>query len=92
MADRGLPFVVRCPVIPGFNDDPQDMDALFRFLNALPGVKHMDLLPYHRLGESKYTMLGRDYALREVKPLARQSLEILAQVANKRGLEVRIVM
>ncbi len=92
MAGLGIPFAVRCPVIPGFNDDPQDMDALFRFVNTLPGVTHIDLLPYHRLGESKYTMLGRGYALRGVKPLARQDVESLAQGANKRGLEVHIVM
>ncbi len=92
MAGLGFPLAIRCSVIPGFNDDPQDMDALFRFTKTLPGVKHIDLLPYHRLGESKYTMLGRDYALRGVKPLARQDLESLAQAANKRGLEVRIVM
>lgn len=92
MAGLGLPLAMRYPVIHGFNDDPQDMDALFRFVKTLPGGKHIDLLPYHRLGESKYTMLGRDYALRQVKPLARQDLEGLVQMANKRGLEVRIVM
>ncbi len=92
MAGLGHPFTVRYPVIPGFNDDPQDMDALFRFVNTLPGNKHLDLLPYHRLGESKYAMLGRDYALREVKPLARPNLEGLIQAANKKGLKARILM
>lgn len=92
MAGLGRPFTVRYPVIPGFNDDPKDTDALFDFVNTLPGNKHLDFLPYHRLGESKYAMLGRDYALRELKPLARQNLEGLVQAADKRGLKARIVM
>ena len=92
IAGRGLPISIRYTVIPGFNDDPQDREALFRFIETLPGVKHIDLLPYHRLGESKYTMLGRDYALRQVKTLARQDLEGWVQGAQQRNLEVHIIV
>lgn len=92
MAGLGFAVDIRYPVIPGFNDDPQEIDALFRFVTSLPGINQIDLLPYHRLGESKYSMLGRDYALKGINPLSRQNLENLAQGANKRDLEVRIVM
>lgn len=91
IANLGVPLTVRCPVVPGFNDNPHDMEVLFRFVANLPGVKQVDLIPYHRLGESKYAMLGRDYALKEVRPPARQDLERLTQLANRRGLEVNIV-
>jgi pyruvate formate lyase activating enzyme len=91
IAGLGVPIVIRYPVIPGLNDTPEALDALFRFASTLPGLKHIELLPYHRLGESKYTMLGRDYALRGAKPMSRRSLESLVQGANKRGQEVRIV-
>jgi pyruvate formate lyase activating enzyme len=90
IADLGFPLAIRYPVIPGFNDDPKDMDALFHFSKTLSGVTHLDLLPYHRLGESKYAMLGRDYPLGKLKPPTGQCLESLAQAAEKRGLEVRI--
>jgi len=92
MAGLGCPLVIRYAVIPGFNDGPEDREAFFRFTKTLPGVKRIDLLPYHRLGESKYTMLGRDYTLRQVKPLARQDLESWVQGAKQRGLEVHIIM
>jgi len=91
IASLGAPLAVRCPVVPGFNDDSHDIDVLFHFVANLPGVKQVDLLPYHRLGESKYAMLGRDYTLKEVRPPARQDLERLTQVANRQGLEVNIV-
>jgi pyruvate formate lyase activating enzyme len=92
MARLGLPLAIRYPVIPGFNDGPQDREALFGFTETLPGVSHINLLPYHRLGESKYAMLGRDYALKQAKPLARQDLEIWVQGGKQRGLEVRVIM
>jgi len=91
IANLEVPLTMRCPVVPGFNDAPHDMDVLFRFVANLPGVKQVDLIPYHRLGKPKYAMLGRDYVLKEVRPPARQNLERLTQVANRRGLEVNIV-
>ena len=92
VARIGLPLAIRYPVIPGLNDGPQDREALFDFTETLPGVRRVDLLPYHRLGESKYAMLGRDYALKQAKPLARQDLESWVQRAKQRSLEVRVVM
>ena len=92
LANLGVSLTVRCPVVPGFNDKSRDMDRLFHFVANLPGVKQIDLLPYHRLGGPKYTMLGCDYALKEVKPPTRQDLERLTQVANRQGLEVNIIV
>jgi pyruvate-formate lyase-activating enzyme len=37
IADLGFPLAIRYPVIPGFNDDPKDMDALFIFQNPVRG-------------------------------------------------------
>jgi len=90
IADLGFPLAIRYPVIPGFNDDPKEMEALFDFTKTLRGMKHLDLLPYHRLGESKYAMLGRNYPLGKLKPPAGQHLESLAQAGKKQGFEVRI--
>jgi pyruvate formate lyase activating enzyme len=92
MAGLGFPIAIRYPVIPGFNDGPEDREALFRFTKTLPGVKRIDLLPYHRLGETKYKMLGRNYALKQLKPLACQDLEVWVQGGKQRGLDVRIII
>jgi pyruvate formate lyase activating enzyme len=92
MAGLGLPLAIRYAVIPGFNDGPDDRAALFRFTDTLLGVKRVELLPYHRLGESKYTMLGRDYALKQLKPVASQDLEVWVQGGKQRGLEVHIII
>lgn len=92
MAGLGLPVAIRYAVIPGFNDGPDDREALFRFTDTLPGVQRVELLPYHRLGESKYAMLGRDYGLKQLKPAASQDLEVWVQGGKQRGLEVHIII
>ena len=56
------PIRIRVPLIPGFNDAPEAVRAIVAFvkkeLNSVP----IDLLPYNRLGESKYELLERDYS------------------------------
>lgn len=57
-----LPKLVRTPVIPGFNDTVEAIAEIVDFLKNKPGVRY-ELLPYHRLGQSKYNALGRAYPL-----------------------------
>lgn len=57
MLDRGASVIVRVPIIPGVNDDEKDITAIRDYLSPYPDCK-IELLPYHRLGENKYTALG----------------------------------
>ena len=59
-----LPIRVRTPVIPGFNDTAEDIQAIVEFLKDYD-VEY-ELLPYHRLGTQKYTNLGLDYPLADI--------------------------
>lgn len=55
-----LPIAVRTPVIPGFNDSEEAVAAILEFIKGKPNVSY-ELLPYHRLGQSKYESLSREY-------------------------------
>ncbi len=50
--------ILRCPVIPGFNDTVENFSALAGFLRQRNRPRRVELLPYHRLGENKYAALG----------------------------------
>lgn len=76
------PLVLRCPVIPGFNDDNENILATARFAGSLAGVK-FELLPYHRLGEDKYGNLGRAYSLAGMLPLAGERMQALRELAGE---------
>jgi pyruvate formate lyase activating enzyme len=58
----GLDKWVRTPVIPGFNDAPEDVRDILAFLHHRPNVR-FKALPYHRFGEEKYRALGRPYEI-----------------------------
>ncbi len=58
---------VRIPLIPGFNMSEEDCAKIAADLQGI-GVTHVDLLPFHRLGSSKYEALGLEYAYKNEKP------------------------
>lgn len=51
---------VRIPVIPSVNDTEEEMQSIKRFLNACVEPEKIELLPYHALGEHKYTAIGKE--------------------------------
>lgn len=51
---------VRIPVIGGVNDTDDDMEAIKTFLSSCGAPKKIDLLPYHEIGNHKYTALGKE--------------------------------
>lgn len=54
------PIVVRTPVIAGLNDQSEQIRAIASWLKKLDSVLRYELLPYHPLGNGKYTALGYD--------------------------------
>ncbi len=81
---------VRIPVIPTFNDTPEELQQMLDFL-ADAGAKGATLLPYHTFGVSKYKNLDRPYQLNGVGKLTREDLEkILSQVTVREGFTVCI--
>lgn len=83
-------LVIRVPVIPGFNDREDEIESIARFAASLPNVKHLHLLPYHRLGYDKYVGLGREYGMGDVPVPGNEKMNKLKATAEKTGLEVMI--
>ncbi|MBQ7064576.1 MAG: glycyl-radical enzyme activating protein [Firmicutes bacterium] len=89
--DGRAQLIIRVPTIPGFNDTPAEIRDIARFAATLPGVKKLHLLPYHRLGQDKYSGLGRDYTLTEILPPSKEHMQELLDVAVRAsGLDCQI--
>ena len=73
---------IRVPVIPGFNDTEEEIRQIAAYTATLPNVKRMHLLPYHRLGQDKYTGLNREYLMGDVKPPTNEHMQKLLKVAE----------
>lgn len=76
-------LVIRVPVIPTFNDKPDEIKDIAQFADKLPGVKKIHLLPYHRLGQDKYQGLGREYLMGDILPPTNEYMEMLRRVVEQ---------
>ena len=82
IASHASSLTIRVPVIPGFNDSVEEIMAIARFTDSLPGVEQLHLLPYHRLGMDKYTGLGRTYTLPDILPPKNDHMDQLKAAAE----------
>ena len=90
IAERAKSLTVRVPVIPTFNDTDAEISAIAHFANSLPGVHDLHLLPYHRLGQDKYTALGMDYGMGTLPLIPDEKMRRLLDVARESGLHCQI--
>lgn len=62
LSDAGSKIILRCPIIPGFNDRAEHFKGISEIAGKLSGIEHIEVEPFHPHGESKYSALGRKYA------------------------------
>ena len=83
IADSGqTKLSIRVPVIPTFNDSPEEIRDIALFADKLSGVEDIYLLPYHRLGQDKYEGLGRIYELPDILPPEPEHMQMLKKVVE----------
>ncbi len=81
-------LVIRVPVIPGFNDTPEEIYSIAEFTKSLGTVGELHLLPYHRLGKDKYTGLDREYLMGDAPLHTKEHISTLKDAAAKSGLKI----
>jgi pyruvate formate lyase activating enzyme len=86
-----LPLLARVPVIPGYNDDLENMKKTAVFIaQELDRTIQVHLLPYHRLGETKYERMERTGGEVAIEPPGERQMEELKQLFESKGLSVQI--
>ncbi|OFW53908.1 MAG: glycyl-radical enzyme activating protein [Actinobacteria bacterium RBG_13_35_12] len=80
---------VRFPVIPGINDDDQNIRETGEFLSSLK-ITQVNLLPYHYIGIDKYKRLGRTYKLVITQPPSEEKLSEISGILSKFNLKVKL--
>ena len=54
----GAKIVLRCPIIPGYNDTMEHFSGIASRANRLKNIVRVDIEPGHTIGETKKEMLG----------------------------------
>lgn len=66
-------LVLRFPVIEGFNDTNDNIEAVAAFMQQL-GLFEINILPFHRLGQTKWKQLGKEYLYSDKTSTAKDKL------------------
>ena len=66
--EKGIPIILRAPIIPSLNDRDEHFAVLRALASTLSNCKGVQIMPYHRTGMHKYELLSIDYSLKEIAP------------------------
>jgi len=87
---RGRAVVVRVPLVPGVNDDEENIRSMGEYVSGL-GFSDLCLLPYHKVGTEKAHRLNRASGPQFVAEAPTdESLDRLRGVLTEYGLSVKI--
>ncbi len=80
---------VRVPLIPGINDDAENLEAVARFASTISGVTQVSVLPYHKIGVQKFRRLGLVFPLENLQPPSAEQVETAVGRFRAAGLAAR---
>ncbi|WP_459481755.1 pyruvate formate-lyase-activating protein [Clostridium saccharoperbutylacetonicum] len=66
---------IRHVVVPGITDGVEHLNELKEYIDTIPNVEKVELLPYHLLGKNKYDTLEIKYPLEGVKAMDKDLLK-----------------
>lgn len=84
----GKPVVLRCPLVPGYNDRREHLEGICRLANGFSCVQAVEAEPYHALGEHKARALGKKIPHISVPDEAKKA-EWLSFLTDNTGKPVR---
>ena len=75
LSEMNKKFIIRIPVVPGFND--MEMKDISDFVNKLPNVPCVELLPFHGICVNKYKSLNRNFEADNIKTPTAEKINLL---------------
>lgn len=84
LAASGKQLYVRIPFVVGYNDD--QIEKIGEILRPLP-IDKVEVIPYHKLGNSKYSALDMVNELSEIKIPEENRIEGAIEILKSKGLK-----
>jgi len=89
LVKMGKQIILRCPILPGFNDDMVHIAQVVRFVKE-HNIQRVDLLAFHQYGSYKYGSLNKKYPFKDVPAVQEDSLGEMRQHILKSGIDCEI--
>lgn len=90
LAQAGCELVLRVPIIPGINDDEENIHGIGELAQSLGSGQRIDILPYHETAVEKYRRLQKRYELSATRLPSEEHMAEIAAIFERYGLTVHI--
>lgn len=81
---------IRFPMMPGLNDDDENLDKMLQFLSSKKRINRIHLLPYHKIAAGKYEKLGMKNKMRSIEEPDQTRVQEVKKYIETGGFEVVI--
>ncbi len=81
------PVWIRFVLVPGLTDAEENIDGLAGFVATLGNVERVEILPFHKMGESKYEAAGLVYELGDTPPPTNEQVENARRIFARHGIQ-----
>lgn len=58
LAEKNKSVILRCPIIPGINDQEAHFEAIRKIKQEYINILEVEIMPYHKIGISKAEQVG----------------------------------
>lgn len=90
LSSLGKRIWIRVPIIPGINDDEENIAATAKLIISTRGVEQVNILPYHNAALEKYHRLNKTYQLNQTKLPEAEHMKNIADLFRFHGVNVII--
>ena len=90
LAESGAQIEIRIPLIPGINDNAENLRESAAFIAGLLNIAGVALMGYHDIAAAKYEALGRAYPLPDTAPPSEADMQKARSYFEDQGLRVKI--
>lgn len=90
--ESGKEVMIRIPIIPGKNDDVSNLNELRAMLTGLKNdnLKKINLLPFHKIGSSKYKRFGLTYRMNDTEQPSPERMKELKEFFSATGTRIKV--
>lgn len=90
LAGNGAEMIVRIPILPGVNDDSENLAQTGEFLSGLSGMNGVSILPFHDSARGKYSRLNTAASSPDIDRPGKKRMRDIADRLAQWGLRVSI--
>lgn len=86
LSEAGKRLWIRTPVIPGVNDNAEEIGGIAETVRQLKGVERVTLMPYHTLGRDRYETLGYPPAFTAPSGITHEAMDRFRAMFASKGI------